>query len=194
MSAKPPHVIVIAGPNGAGKSTTAPELISGLVKFQNYVNPDLIARGLAPLDPSAVSMTASRIVLQRLDELAGRHDDFAFETTLSGRTYARRLFNWKQAGYKASMIYYWLESEELAVARVAERVRSGGHNIPELDIRRRYHAGLRNFFKLYTPLLCTWRFFNNSGNVGPVLLAKYEGGHECVNNPQLWSLLKHTYM
>ena len=148
-----PTFILIAGPNGAGKSTSAPALLSDQYDALEFVNADDIAKGLSAFHPEKVAIPAGRILLRRFRELAEANESFAIETTLSGRGYARHIEALKKKGYRFELIFLWLPSVDLAVARVAQRVVLGGHNIPEDVIRRRYQAGLKNFFKLYAATL-----------------------------------------
>lgn len=157
-----PKVVVIAGPNGAGKSTVAPRLLRGPLGVSEFVNADTIARGLSELHPDRVAMAAGRIMMSRLRELAASKQDFAFETTLASRTFAPWLSELIANGYQFWLLFLWLPTADHAVARVAERVRRGGHDIPEATIRRRYRAGIRNFFNLYQPLAYRWDVYDNS--------------------------------
>ena len=169
---KPPSVIVLAGPNGAGKSTTAPKLLKGALGVTEFVDADTIARGLSAFQPERVALSAGRIMLTRLKELAAQRVSFAYETTLASRMFARWLAELRQSGYRVHILFLWLPSADLAVDRVVDRVRMGGHNVPEETIRRRYAAGLRNFFALYQPLANTWRIYDNSSRTGPRLIAR----------------------
>jgi predicted ABC-type ATPase len=146
-----PHVFVIAGPNGAGKSTAAPALLRDLLGVAEYVNADLIAQGLSAFDPQSVAFQAGRVMLGRLRQLAARRRHFAFETTLATRGYLPWLRTLRADGFAFDLAFLWLPSPEMAVARVAERVCRGGHDVPEAVIRRRYARGLQNFFRLYRP-------------------------------------------
>jgi predicted ABC-type ATPase len=157
-----PHLIVIAGPNGAGKSTAAPALLPQTLGITEFVNADAIALGLSAFAPETVAFSAGRIMLNRLRQLANQQANFAFETTLATRSYAPWIANLRENGYRFHLIFLWLPNPELAISRVQERVRTGGHNVPEETIRRRYHAGIRNFFQLYRSLADSWRFYNNS--------------------------------
>ena len=156
------EILVFAGCNGSGKSTLANRLLSSIQPNPEFVNADIIAARLNPDDVDAVAITASRIMLARLKELAAQNVDFAFETTLAARSFARFLRDCKRQGYKINLVYIWLESPDLAVLRVAKRVAAGGHNIPEDVIRRRYHRGLDNFFQLYSSLADRWIVYDNS--------------------------------
>jgi len=142
MSNDHPNVIVIAGPNGSGKSTAAPALLRDYLGITEFVNADVIAQGLSAFGSENVSIQAGRIMLNRLKELASEKADFAFETTLAARSYASWLTKLQQAGYRAHLIYLWLPSAELAIARVANRVQRGGHDIPE-DVVRCCSTSLR---------------------------------------------------
>lgn len=157
-----PDVIVIAGPNGAGKSTLAPALLRDTFGIPEYVNADTIAEGLSAFAPEDASFDAGRVMLGRLRDLAEAGKDFAFETTLASRFYAGWLRELQGQGYRVSLIFLWLDNVELAVERVRERVRLGGHDIPESTIRRRYERGLRNLFELYLPVANAWSVRNTS--------------------------------
>jgi predicted ABC-type ATPase len=191
MSADKPAVIVLAGPNGAGKTTSARTLLAETLSVMTYVNADVIAQGLAGFDPDSAAVEASRIMLERLRELAVQRADFAFETTLAARTYAGWLRELQQDGYRVHLEYFWLVSADLAVARVAERVRQGGHNVPEATIRQRYRRSLENFFTIYRPLVDSWRVHDNSGLASHNLVAfRPTETQETVVNDAMWSLMK----
>lgn len=162
MMTRRPHLIVIARPNGAGKSTTAPSLLKGALYVTEFVNADLIAQGLSAFKPEMTAFQAGRIMLERLHYLTKRRVTFSFETTLASKTFAPWIAKLRETGYVFHLIFLWLPNEEFAINRVAERVRMGGHNVPEDTIRRRYHAGLWNFFNLYRPLADSWIFYDNS--------------------------------
>ena len=157
------RVILIAGPNGAGKTTFAREFLPQEAQCPVFVNADLIAAGLSPFLPEKAALKAGRLMLQEIDGHTARGDSFALETTLSGRAYSRRIPEWQASGYLVSLYFLRLQSPELAIARVAERVRQGGHNIPEGVIRRRFKAGLQYFETLYKPKVDDWMLFDNSG-------------------------------
>lgn len=164
-----PRAVLIAGPNGAGKTTFAREYLPDEPDAPRFLNADLIAAGLSPFDPERAALRAGRLLLSLIDEAVIRRDSFAVETTLSGSGYARAIPAWQAAGYRVTVLFLRLPSEDVAVARVAERVRQGGHDIPVPTIRRRFHAGWRNFQTLYAPLADEWLLFDNAGDV-PVLL------------------------
>lgn len=162
-------VIIIAGPNGAGKTTFARELLPNEAACPTFVNADLIAAGLAPFAPESAAVQAGRLMLQQLDRHFAAGENFAFETTLSGKVYLKRITEWQSAGYRIELIFLKLGSVEEAIARVAQRVRQGGHYIPEQVIRRRFDAGLNNFIHYYAPAVDAWALYDNTGE-SPVLL------------------------
>lgn len=166
----PPIVIVLGGPNGAGKSTAAPRLLKGALGVVEFLNADMIARGISPFAPESAALAASEVMLQRMDALAAAGVSFGLESTLAARSLAPRLRELIDRGYEFHLVFLYLQSADLAVARVADRVRLGGHNIPETTIRRRYQAGLRNFFDLYRPIATSWQMFDNS-QAGRMLIA-----------------------
>lgn len=156
-------VIIIAGPNGAGKTTFAREFLPQEASCRVFVNADLIAAGLAPFDPDTAARQAGRLMLKELSRYASAGTSFAFETTLAGRGYVHHIRQWQAMGYRVKLIFLQLGSAEEAIARVAQRVRQGGHNIPQATIRRRFAAGLHNFEHLYAPLVDAWVLYNSSG-------------------------------
>src|SRR5437763_2952844 len=133
-----PSVVVIAGPNGAGKSTAAPALLSGVLGVSEFVNADVIAQGLSGFNPEGAAIAAGRIMLGRLKELANARKSFAFETTLASKTFAPWIAGLTRRGYEFHLIFLWLGSVELALDRIAQRVREGGHHVPDDVVRRRY--------------------------------------------------------
>ena len=159
---KQPRCIVIAGPNGAGKTTFAREFLPKYADVVHFVNVDLIAAGLSPLDPALAAVKASRLFLAELDRLASARADFAFETTLSGLVYLNILKAWKKEGYKVEIIFLRLPSPQLALQRVANRVRQGGHNVAKTDVIRRFARGWKNFEEVYRGLADYWEVYDNS--------------------------------
>ncbi len=162
-------VIIIAGPNGAGKTTFAREFLPNEAGCPVFLNADLIAAGLAPFAPETAAVQAGRLMLQELGRHFASRQSFAFETTLSGRGYLHHIRRWQAAGYRVKLIFLQLDSAEEAIARVAQRVRQGGHDIPTETIRRRYAAGRANFEHFYAPLVDAWALYDNAGPE-PVLL------------------------
>ena len=162
-------VIIIAGPNGAGKTTFASVFLPVDAACPVFVNADLIAAGLAPFAPETAAVQAGRLMLLEMARHFAARRSFAFETTLSGRGYVRHIREWQAAGYRVKLIFLQLDSVDEAIARVAQRVRQGGHDVPAATIRRRFVAGLKNFEHLYAPQVDAWALYNNSGPQ-PVLL------------------------
>jgi predicted ABC-type ATPase len=189
LTMKNKNVYIIAGPNGSGKTTFAKEFLPDYVNCPNFVNADLIAQGLAPFKPRAAAIKAGKLVLQQIDEYAKRGVDFAFETTLSGKSYASLLAELKAKGYALHLFFLWIPGPELAIARIKERVQEGGHYVPAEDVRRRFVRGISNFFTLYDSLLNSWMLFDNS-KTKPVLIAKRRNGHREVINEELFQSIQ----
>jgi predicted ABC-type ATPase len=166
-----PQVVMIAGPNGAGKTSAAMTLLPDYLNIREFVNADEIARGLSPLNPSAAASAAGRIMKERLDHLIEGRQNFAFETTAAGMTRRLTMQKCREAGYATSIVFLYLSSPKLATERVKLRVSQGGHDIPEQQIISRYHAGMKNLFKIYFPLADTIEIYDNSF-AEPALIAK----------------------
>jgi predicted ABC-type ATPase len=176
---------VIAGPNGAGKTTFASKFLPEFVDCREFLNADLIAAGLAPFAPETQNVRAGRLLVERIKELAAGGEDFGFETTLSGRSYVRRLQSMKSEGYQVYLFFLWLPSADLAVGRVANRVRQGGHNVPEADVRRRFESGLKNLFEIYRPLADGWWLYDAS-RLPPTTIAQEEEGQLQIMQSDLY--------
>lgn len=157
-------VIIIAGPNGAGKTTFAREFLPHEAGCPRFLNADLIAAGLAPFAPDSAAVSAARLMLLELERHFQAGHSFAFETTLSGRAYLRYITRWREAGYRVELIFLRLANADEAVARVAQRVKQGGHDIPEAVIRRRFDAGLNNLMRHCIPVVDAWALYDNSGD------------------------------
>jgi predicted ABC-type ATPase len=155
-------IIIIGGPNGAGKTTFARSFLPAEAQCPRFINADLIAAGLSPFAPEAAAVKAGRLMLQELAECSARGESFAFETTLSGLSYLRHIERWKDMGYHISLFFLTLPSPEYAIERVAERVKQGGHHIPEETIRRRFASGMRNFINHYRGAVNAWALYDNS--------------------------------
>jgi predicted ABC-type ATPase len=156
-------IIIIAGPNGAGKTTFARDFLPAEAQTLRFINADLIAAGLAPFNPETASFKAGRLMLEEIDECVAAGHSFAFETTLSGLAYLKKIALWQAHGYQVKLWFLSLPNEDIAVSRVARRVLQGGHNIPETVIRRRFKAGLANFHELYSKVVDSWAFYDSSG-------------------------------
>ena len=154
-------IIIIAGPNGAGKTTFARDFLPAEDQTLRFINADLIAAGLAPFNPETAAFKAGRLMLEEIDECVDAGHSFAFETTLSGMVYLKKIALWQHLGYQVKMWFLSLPNEDIAVSRVAHRVQQGGHNIPEDVIRRRFNAGLANFHERYSKVVNSWAIFDS---------------------------------
>jgi len=157
-----PKLYIISGCNGAGKTTASYALLPEMLDCSEFVNSDEFAKSLSPFDPSKASIHASRLMLMKIRYLLKRQQDFAVETTLATRTLLKTAKMAQEAGYTITLLYFWLNSPELAVERVRARVEAGGHNIPEDTVRRRYNTGIYYFFNLYAPICERWILADNS--------------------------------
>ena len=192
MSGQPkqaPRVVIFAGPNGAGKSTHADAILAAL-GIDTFVNADYIARGLSGRNTDAVAFEAGRIMLKRLRQLSEAKADFAFETTLSSRTFATFLRALKRQGYVVAIYYFSLANAQLAIRRVKLRVALGGHDVPPDVIRRRFGRSLNNFFNLYVPLSDEWTLFDNSTVPHARVVAAQFDNQITVTETATWHKLK----
>ena len=165
------RILIIAGPNGAGKTMFATEYLPNEANCPTFINADLIAAGLSPFRPHLAAVGAGRLMLNMMRGYVKRGESFAFETTLSGRGYARSIPRWQEQGYRVELFFLRLRTPEIAVARVKQRVLEGGHDVPETVIRRRFHAGWHNFQTIYRDLVDDWEIYDNSADAF-VLLGK----------------------
>lgn len=184
-----PRVVVFAGPNGAGKSTHAEAILSTL-GIDTFVNADFIARGLAGRHTDTVAITAGRIMLKRLRDLADAGQDFAFESTLSSRTFLPFLRRLKVQGYHVAIYFFALRSSRLAVRRVRHRVALGGHDVPAEVVIRRFGRSLHNFSNLYTEVADEWMMFDNSSGQSAQLIAQFVNGRKTIEDTALWLKLQ----
>lgn len=183
-----PTVYIIAGPNGAGKTTFSTEFLPDFVQCREFLNADLIAAGLSPFAPERQAVRAGRLLLTRIKELSQARQDFGFETTLAGRGYLKLLHDLKQGGYRIVLFFLWLPSADIAVARVANRVRQGGHNIPAPIIHRRFEAGIRNLFQSYRPLLDVGALYDAS-QLPPRLVVEENEGRRVIHEPETFDAI-----
>lgn len=191
MTSRMPLVVVLAGPNGAGKSTSAPYLLKDALAVEEFVNADTIAQGLSAYRPETAALAAGRAMLERLRGLASARRDFAFETTLSGRSYVRWLADLRSVGYRTHLVFLSLPSPELAIARVADRVRRGGHHVPDEVVRRRFVAGVRNLFTVYMDAIDAWTIYDNADVVSPRLVAsRAVDASTIIADATAWNALK----
>ncbi len=166
-------ILIVAGPNGAGKTTFATEFLLNEADCPTFVNADLIASGVNPFQPERSAVLAGRLMLDMIEDYVSREESFAFEITLSGRGFARHIPRWREQGYWVKLYFLRLPSADMAVARVRNRVREGGHDVPEDAIRRRFDAGWRNFNLIYKGLVDEWAVYN--GSQSPPLMTEYGG-------------------
>ena len=181
-----PNLYIVAGCNGAGKTTASYTILPEMLNCREFVNADSIAVGLSPFNPGSAAFAAGRIMLQRIHQLIQDKEDFAFETTLSTRSYVSLIKLAKKMNYEITLLYFWLDSPEMAIQRVAERVSKGGHHIPSEVIERRFYRGIKNFFNLYMNDCDNWMVINNM-DTKPSFIAKGEKDLEkIIINPEIW--------
>lgn len=183
-----PKLYVIAGSNGAGKTTFAKKFLPDYGHCHEFINADLIAAGLAPLEPTRAAFAAGRIVLERLRKLAGQKVDFGFETTLSGKSYVQFLKRLKRNGYEILFFYLWIPNPSLALKRIQERVAMGGHNVPKPAVVRRFGKSLKNLFGLYWNLADKILLLDNS-SLKPELVAMKTGSQLKIYNQSIYELI-----
>ncbi len=184
-------ILMVAGPNGAGKTTIAGVLIKSSSVLYEFINADEIARGLAPLHPENVALAASKLMVRRMQELLKGRRSFAFETTASGSNYVKHLKFAREEGYEINLVFLWLKSPEQAVKRVAQRVRQGGHHIPQEVVMRRYYSGLRNLFACYLPLSDRALIVDNSGEQEKLIAVKNKHGINVLNE-NIWKQIEEA--
>jgi predicted ABC-type ATPase len=166
-------ILIIAGPNGAGKTTFATEFLPREAECPNFINADLIASGINPFRPEDAAFSAGRLMLEMMKKYVEKGENFSFETTLAGKNYARHISNWQKKGYIIKLFFLKLPDPAFAILRVRQRVKEGGHDVPEIVIRRRFYAGLHQFETIYKSLADEWALYDNSSE-RPVLID--EGG------------------
>ena len=184
------RLFIISGCNGAGKTTASFNILPDILNCREYVNADEIARGISPFQPEKVSFEAGRIMLQRIEELLSNGESFAFETTLATKSFKNLVARAKAKGYFVSLIYFWLESTDLAEQRVKIRVQEGGHNIPEDVIIRRYYAGLKNLTTIYQQICDIVLVYDNSRSIPVLIYEKSESADIQVHDPNRYNILR----
>ncbi len=187
------RLFIISGCNGAGKTTASYTILPELLDCNEFVNADEIAKGLSPFNPESASIQSGRLMLNRIHNLIDKGEDFAFETTLSTKSYRGLVKKAKETGYQITLLFFWLRTEELAVKRVETRVKEGGHNIPEPVIRRRYRNGLRNFFQIFEFIMDEWIFIDNSGEPYEIIAQKDTPNNKIIHNSDKWNELLKKY-
>ncbi|MEZ5046076.1 MAG: zeta toxin family protein [Chitinophagaceae bacterium] len=184
------NLYMIAGCNGAGKTTASDTILPDILDCREFVNADNIARGLSPYNVESVAFEAGRIMLHRIEELLMEGVDFAIETTLSTRSYVSLVQRAQDKGYQVTLIYVWLESPDLAIERVAQRVAKGGHHIPSDIVRRRYVRGLHNLIHLYIPIVDLWSITNNTANEMETIATGQNFIAHTINNQYFWNQIQ----
>ena len=180
---------IIAGCNGAGKTTASFNILPDILSCKEYVNADEIAKGISPFQPEKVAFEAGRVMLNRINDLLETGQDFAFETTLSSRIFKNFIVKAKTKGYIVNLIFFWLESENLAEKRVQRRVQEGGHNIPNDVIKRRYYSGIKNLFYLYFEICDLVLVYDNSMSI-PELIYERDNSNETIYNSDTYNSIK----
>lgn len=175
-----PILYIIAGPNGAGRTTASFNVLPVILDCKEYVNADEIARGLSPFDVESVAIQAGKLMLERIEILLSQKVNFAIETTLATRSYLNLINKAKAIGYEVQLIFFWLNSPEMAHQRVAKRISEGGHNIPKDVITRRYWLGIKNLFTIFIPIVDYWALYDNSLDTNIIANSK------CVFNLDLY--------
>ena len=176
-----PTIYVIAGPNGVGKTTFADMYLPNFIRELEFVNADLIAKGLSPYDPDSVAMEAGRVALERIRQLIAARRSFTWETTMSGRSAVAWLRNARSQGYTIKCYFLWVRDVATTIHRIQRRVVQGGHNIEPEVSRRRFYKTLQNFFQIYRPVFDSWRLFENDG-LSPRLIALEKDGRLAIRD------------
>jgi len=187
-----PNLYIIAGPNGSGKTTFVQKFLPFYAECLNFVNADLIASGLSPFSPEIAAIKAGKLMLEQIHVYASQGVDFAFETTLAGKTYVALLRDLKKRDYKIHLYFLWLRNVNLGIKRIAERVRMGGHDVPEEVVRRRFKKGLYNFLHLYKPYLDSWVIFDNSTDKPRVIAMEKDGLLTEIDGKLFRTMQKHS--
>jgi predicted ABC-type ATPase len=185
-----PRAVILGGINGAGKTTASRALLADTLKVMTFVNADAIAKGLSGFSPEEVAVEAGRVMLERLRVLAEQRSDFAFETTLAARTYAKWLRDLNAAGYSTHLFYFWVRDADFAVARVAARVQAGGHHVPPETVRQRYGRSIRNLFELYISHLTTWKVYDNTAGDYRLIAEGGTGWSGFAYDETTWKLIR----
>jgi predicted ABC-type ATPase len=192
MASTQSELLIIAGPNGAGKTTFVNRYLPEATTIREFVNADLIAKGISPFDPERAGLEAGRIEMSRIEQFLNERRSFAVETTLSGKGAVRWMTKARASGYLVKLFYIYLSSPELSIQRIADRVRKGGHNIPSHVARRRFGRSIRNFYDLYVQVADDIQLFDNSSNEF-LAIAHATGGEWIVVDPVLMKHVQASY-
>ena len=184
------NLYIVAGCNGAGKTTASFGILPAILECKEFINADEIARGLSPFQPETVNFEAGRIMLNRIDELMQKQVDFAFETTLSTKSFTQTVLKAQKSGYDVTLLFFWLNSVELAIERVAKRVSEGGHNIPKKIIERRYKRGVDNLFELYLSICDNILVFDNSDKTPQLIFKKMKDNSIEITDNQTFNQIQ----
>jgi predicted ABC-type ATPase len=187
-----PNIYIVAGPNGAGKTTFSREFLPQYADCRNFINADLIAAGLSPFSPESVAFHAGRLVLEEIERFAKQSIDFGLETTLSGRSYLGLIRRLKSRGYKIHIYFIWVPTDDVTLSRVRDRVLKGGHDVPEVDVRRRFSRSIENFLNHYRPLADSWIIFDNS-EPPPSIIAAQKQGELRIIEADIYNFLVKNY-
>ncbi|MEA1876014.1 MAG: zeta toxin family protein [Bacteroidota bacterium] len=185
-----PNLYILSGCNGSGKTTASFTVLPQMLDCDIFINADEIARGLSPLNPNKAAIEAGRLLIAKIDKLIVDKKDFAFETTLAPRGYTRTIQKARSYGYQITLLFFWLDSVDLAFERVKTRVLEGGHDVPNSTIKRRYFAGLTNLFKLYIPICDYWMVFNNSMSPSELIAEGYAENTPVIKNNTTFATIK----
>ena len=189
----PKSLYIIAGCNGAGKTTASMTILPDILTCREFVNADEIARGISPFNPTAVAVTAGKVMMKRIDELLIRDETFAIETTLASKVFTKTIKIAQSKGYTVALLFFWLQSVELAKKRVEARVKSGGHNVKADVIERRYRSGIKNLFELYAPMVDTFCIYDNTVYLEQIAQRVRENKELNVINKEKYALLEEYY-
>jgi len=193
INVKQGEIVGLLGPNGAGKTTASFTILPEVLGCKEFINADEIAKGLSPFQPESVAMQAGRIMLARMDELLQKGETFAFETTLATKSYKQKI-EWAQAnGYEVTLLFFWLDSPNMAKKRVAQRVAEGGHSIPSETIERRYYNGIANLFAIYIDMVDICYIFDNSEGRKELIAQKERHKDIVIYNNDKFNLMKNNY-
>lgn len=184
------NLYIIGGCNGAGKTTASYTILPEILDCKEFVNADEIAYGLSPFNPEGVIVEAGRLALKRVSDLLERDESFSIETTLAARTLVKTVRRAQDKGYYVSLLFFWLNSIDLAIQRVAERVSNGGHNVPEPTIRSRYVSGIHNFFHLYANAVDYWTVFDNSESPRRLIASGGRARKTKIVEPELFNQIE----